>query len=168
MAILLTGGTGKTSTRIAKFLQDANVPYVIASRKATTSVDGAPAVKFDWLDSSTFSNPFTHKFPNGEVISTVYLLAPPSTSDPVSVMNEFVDLAHQQYGVKRFVLMAGGGTEPGGYHVGKVWQHLLDLKVEYCVLRPTWFMGTWAFRSLGLSPVLARQFPQSISVEKCC
>ena len=145
MAILLTGGTGKTSTRIAKFLQEAHVPFLIASRKATSSIGGAPAVKFDWEDTSTFPNPFAYEFPNGEKISTVYLLAPPAVADPVPYMKEFVDLAHQKHGVKRFVLMAGGSAEPGGWHVGKVWQYLLDLKVEYCVLKPTWFMGKHAF-----------------------
>lgn len=56
-------------------------------------------------------------------------------------MNTFVDYAIQEHGVKRFVLMGGTSSEPGGQHVGKVWSHLLERGVDYCVLRPTWFMG---------------------------
>ena len=37
--------------------------------------------------------------------------------------------------------MAGSSTESGKPGVGKVWQHFLDLGIEYCVLCPTWFMG---------------------------
>lgn len=141
MAVLLTGGTGKTSVRIARFLQDAKIPFVLASRKARDAApSGMPATRFDWLDSSTFVHPFQHEFHDGESISAVFLVAPEVT-DPASPMNAFVDYAIKEHGVKRFVLMAGSSAEPGGHHVGKVWQHFLDIGVEYCVLRPTWFMG---------------------------
>ncbi|KAH7913742.1 hypothetical protein BJ138DRAFT_1133892 [Hygrophoropsis aurantiaca] len=145
MAILLTGGTGKTSTPLAQLLQDANIPFLLASRKGP---DGAlptmQAIKFDWLDSRTFERPFQHEFPNKESISAIYLVAP-TIPDPASVMNPFIDLAVKDYGVKRFVLLGGSSTEKGSpYHVGPVWQHLDDLGVEYCVLRPTWFMENFS------------------------
>ena len=141
MAILLTGGTGKTSIRIAPFLQDAKIPFLLASRKgAVAAPSGMPAIKFDWLDSSTFESPFQYKFPGEEKISAVYLVAP-EVSDPASVMNTFVDLAVKKHGVKRFVLIAGSSATKGGWHVGKVWEHLVNIGVEYCVLLPTWFMG---------------------------
>ena len=47
----------------------------------------------------------------------------------------------KEHGVKQVVLVAGSSTQPGKPGVGKVWQHFLDLGIEYCVLRPTWFMG---------------------------
>jgi festuclavine dehydrogenase len=141
MAILLTGGTGKTSIRIARFLQHAKFPFLLASRKAEAGApSGMPATKFDWLDSSTFENPFQHKPLDEESVSAVYLVAP-EVPDPVPSMTAFVDLAVKKHGVKRFVLTAGSSVEKGGLHVGKVWQHLVDIGVEYCVLRPTWFMG---------------------------
>ena len=98
------------------------------------------ATRFDWFDSSTFANPFQHSFPNGERISAVYLIAPQS-ADPASVMNAFIDYAVKEHGVRRFVLVGGTHIKPSSNHVGKVWEHLLELGVEFCVLRPTWFMG---------------------------
>ncbi|EED85772.1 predicted protein [Postia placenta Mad-698-R] len=142
MAILLTGGTGKTSVRIARLLQDAKIPFVLASRRGEAAApSGMPAVKFDWLESSTFATPFQHKFSGGEGISAIYLVAP-EAADLVPPMNAFVDYVVKEHGVIRFVLIAGSSTEPGGHRLGKVWQHLIDIGVEYCVLRPTWFMGT--------------------------
>ncbi|KAF9818518.1 hypothetical protein IEO21_02756 [Rhodonia placenta] len=145
MAILLTGGTGKTSVRIARLLQDAKIPFVLASRRGEAAApSGMPAVKFDWLDSSTFATPFQHEFPGDEGISAIYLVAP-EAADPASPMNAFVDYAVKEHGVNRFVLMAGSSAEPGGRLLGQVWQHLIDVGVEYCVLRPTWFMERHQF-----------------------
>lgn len=147
MAILLTGGTGKTSTGVARLLQDAKIPFLLASRRGQEAAPaGMPAVSFDWLDSSTFAKPFEYQFPGGESISAVYLIAP-SVPDPQPPMIAFVDYAIKQHGVKRFVLLGGSTVEIGGAFVGKVWQHLLDSNVEYCVLRATWFMGAFLPRS---------------------
>ena len=141
MAILLTGGTGKTALRVARLLQDANISFLLASRRgATAAPEGMPAVKFDWLDSSTFENPFNHKFPNEDNISAVYLISP-EIAEPAPPMNEFIDVAVQKHNVKRFVMLAGNSVEQGGFHVGKVWEHLVNVGTEYCVIRATWFMG---------------------------
>jgi len=137
MTILLTGGTGKTSIHLARFLQDAKIPFLLASRKAEAEApSGMAATKFDWLDSSTFENPFQHISLGERRISAVYLAAP-EVLDPVLSMNAFIDYAANKHGVKRYVLLAGSTTAKGGYFVGKVWQHLVDVGVEYCVLRPT-------------------------------
>ena len=141
MAILLTGGTGKTSIGIAKLLQNAKIPFLLASRRGQAAAPfEMPAVSFNWLDSSTFPKPFEHEFFGGESISTVYLVAP-ETIDPPTCLNPFIDYAIKQHDVKRFVLLADSYAEVGGQHVGKVWQHLLNRHVDYCVLLPTWFMG---------------------------
>jgi len=51
MAILLTGGTGKTSLRMAAFLQEAKIPFVLTSAKDNPKIlTGMQATKFDWLD----------------------------------------------------------------------------------------------------------------------
>lgn len=147
MAILLTGGTGKTSTHLANFLQDAKIPFLLASRKGEAGApSGMHAVKFDWLDSSTYDSPFQHASLNGESISAIYLISP-GVPDPVPSMTAFIDVAVKKYGVKRFVLLGGSTSEQDGLHVGKVWQHLVDLGVGYCVLRPTWFMGVSSSRT---------------------
>lgn len=142
MAILLTGGTGKTAVRIARFLQDAKVPFLLASRRGEAAAPaGMPATKFDWLDSSTFLNPFQYNFPGEESISAIYLVAP-GVTDPAISMNDFIDYAIKEHGVRRFVLLCGSTTEPDDTHLGKVWHHLLEREIDYCVLRPTWFMST--------------------------
>lgn len=142
MAIILTGGTGKTALPLARFLQDAKTKFLLASRRGEAAApSGVEATKFDWNDASTFENPFQHKALEGESISAVYLVSPGSPLDPTSVMTAFIDIAVNKYGVKRFVLLGGSSTEIGGPHVGKVWQHLVEIGVDCCVLRPTWFMG---------------------------
>ena len=147
MAIILTGGTGKTALPIARFLQDAKIKFLLASRRGEAAApSGMEATKFDWLDSSTFENPFQHKSLGGESISAVYLVAPELQLDPAPVMTTFIDLAVNKYGVKRFVLLGGSTTEIGGLYVGKVWQHLIEIGADCCVLRPTWFMGAvWRY-----------------------
>lgn len=141
MAILLTGGTGKTSLRVARLLQDANIPFLLASRRGEAAAPpGMAATKFDWLDSSSWEGPFQHEFRGGETISTIYMMNP-IVDNPETSMNAFVDYAREKQGVKRFVLIAGSSAEPGRPGVGKVWQHFLDTGVDYCVLRPSWFMG---------------------------
>lgn len=149
MAVLLTGGTGKTSIRLARFFQDAQIPFLLASRRggnAAASASGYPAIKFDWLDSTTFAGPFEYKFPDvpdGEktTISAVYLVAPSVAADPSISMNAFVDYAIKEHGVKRFVILGGSTADIGGPHIGKVWQHLVEIGLGCCVLMPTWFMG---------------------------
>jgi festuclavine dehydrogenase len=141
MAILLTGGTGKTSMGIARLLQDAHIPFLLTSRRGKAAVPDIPAAKFDWLDPSSFGNPFESEVTGGEKISAIYLIAP-QVADPAPSMNAFIDYAVSQHSAKRFVMVGGTTTEPGGPHVGQVWQHLDDIGVNYCVLRPTWFMGT--------------------------
>jgi festuclavine dehydrogenase len=140
MAILLTGGTGKTAKRLAQFCLDAKIPFVIASRKGQEiSSENSPAVKFDWMDSATFANPFEYMFPNGERIDKVYLVAP-DAADIASHMNPFIDLATKQ-GVKKFVFFSGSSVELDGPFAGKVWKKLDESGIEYTVLRATWLMG---------------------------
>ena len=120
MAVLLTGGTGKTSVPLARFLQAANISFLLASRMGEAAApSGMPAVKFNWLDSSTFESPFQYKFPGGESISAVYLISN-EVPDPSPSMTAFVDLAVQKYGVKRFILLSGSTAEIGGVYVGKL------------------------------------------------
>ena len=135
MTVLLLGGTGRTSTRIAKLLDEAGTPYIRASRSSNDC-------KFDWLDESTFVNPFN----KSADIKSVYLIAPPMTNS-FAPMKNFIDLARSN-GVKCFVLLSASIIEKGGPAYGKVHEYLADLgdkeEVEWAVLRPTWIMENFS------------------------
>ncbi|KAI4244465.1 MAG: hypothetical protein L6R40_002932 [Gallowayella cf. fulva] len=138
-AILLTGGTGKTSTRIANFLCTTSFPHILASRSGTLPslypASKAQACKFDWQDESTWANPW-EIYPN---IRAVYLVTP-GMIDPLPVVKKFVDMAKSK-GTERFVLLTASSIEKGGPLGGKVHEWLADSAgVEWCVVRPTWFM----------------------------
>lgn len=102
--ILITGGTGKVGLCIAKLCQTSSTPYLVASRSASSATASTvhPTVKFDWLDRTTWSNPFITATKSSQ-ITAVYLISPP-VFDASAIMNDFIDLARKQYGVERFVL----------------------------------------------------------------
>lgn len=131
MTILLLGGTGRTSTRIANLLDGAKITYILASRSSKDC-------KFDWLDEATYINPFS-KAPD---ITAVYLIAP-GVTDILTPMKKFIDLAGTK-GVKRFVLLSASIIDKGGPAHGQVHEYLAGLGVDYAVLRPTWFMENFS------------------------
>jgi len=134
---LLLGGTGKVGRRIARLLQAANRPALIASRSGTAPA-GMDGVAFDWTDRSTYARAFeVARAP----ITAVYITAPPSM-DFLSTVVAFIDLAREK-GVGRFVFMSSSVAEPGVFDHGKTHAYLKELgdrgEVEWAVLRPTWF-----------------------------
>ncbi|KAK2807527.1 hypothetical protein FQN50_005395 [Emmonsiellopsis sp. PD_5] len=153
MTILLLGGRGKTSTRLAALLSAANIPFLLASRTTSSTTNPPhPQAKFDWLDESTWDTPFAvatatqhqnEMNSSAAVFSAVYLVAP-QVLDMVPLMNRFVDFARGK-GVRRFVLLSGSPLEKGGAAMGGVHGYLAELGelgegVEWAVLRPSWFM----------------------------
>ncbi|CAG8950863.1 hypothetical protein HYFRA_00003080 [Hymenoscyphus fraxineus] len=167
MAILLTGGTGKTTSQITHLCLSTKTPFLLATRKGPSpSLSEIPhVVKFDWIDPSTFQNCFNYT-PSTTTTSSasasdtkevlkihaIYLIAP-EIPDPVQVMGPFIELARQN-GVKKFVFLTGSSAERGGEGPGKVWNLLESSKGsgegegegEVVVLRGTWFMDnflTW-------------------------
>ncbi|KAK0437310.1 hypothetical protein EV421DRAFT_1975225 [Armillaria borealis] len=143
MTILLTGGTGRTATRIARLLRDANQPVLLTYRNGVVPKP-FKGVKFDWYDASTFEGVFTAD-PN---IDRIYLVAPAATSEVFPLMKPFIDLAVQK-GVRRFVLLSAT-TMADGYPlmVPKVHEYLLSLNVDYAVLRPSWFFENFSTQQL--------------------
>jgi len=119
MTILITGSTGQTGSRLASILHAAGQPIVVASRSGVvpsslTDTQNVHAVKFDWLDSTTFLNPFTTLPSSFPPIDRVYLLtAVRGVDDLLSVTKPFIDLAVTK-GVKRFVLLSATTFEKGG------------------------------------------------------
>ena len=72
-SILLTGGTGKISSRITPILSSNGNTILVASRSGTTpDISHSVGVKFDWLDPATYGNPFSHS-----QITAIFLVAPP-------------------------------------------------------------------------------------------
>jgi festuclavine dehydrogenase len=136
MTILLLGGTGKTATRVATLLDTAEKPFLLASRRGPEAApNGYPAVKFDWTDESTWTNAF-----GSGPVEAVYMMEP-QVDKPWVPMIKFVDMARQK-GVSRFVLCAGTTACIGKDGMGRVWEHFINGGVDYCVLRPSWFMGS--------------------------
>ena len=141
MTVLVTGGTGKTGLILSRLLKEANQSVLICSRSGTAP-NPYKAVKFDWFDDKTFENPF--KMDSN--IDRVYLVVPSVIGQLCSV-KPFIDLAISK-GVKRFVLLTASQVEirsPVLTLMGLVHEYLLDIKVDYTVLRPTWFMRTCFF-----------------------
>ncbi|CZR54317.1 related to nucleoside-diphosphate-sugar epimerase family protein [Phialocephala subalpina] len=133
--MLLTGGTGKVSSRIAPLLSANGNDVLLASRSGSSpSFPKCKGVKFDWLDAGTHNKPFENAS-----ISAVFLVAPP-VLDCVPVMKNFINLAVNN-GVKRFVLLSASVLEEGdGPIMAQVSDYVKNLGVEYAILQPTWFM----------------------------
>jgi festuclavine dehydrogenase len=133
--ILLIGGTGKVASSIAQLLKEHGHPTILASRKGTAPAAGFTSCRFDWLDSKTFNVPFE----KAQNIASVFLTAP-AVMDVFPPMKAFIDFARPK-GIKRFVLLSASVFKAGGPAMGQVHQYLIDLRVDYTVLRPSWFMG---------------------------
>ena len=132
---LLTGGTGKTGSRLARQLIESGRTVRIASRSGS-GVEGAESIRFDWLDDSTHQAAL-------KGVQAVYLVAPAGSSDPHSVMAPFIERAIGQ-GVRRFVLLSASPIEEGGPIMGATHQMLRQAAPEWAVLRPTWFMQNFS------------------------
>lgn len=135
--ILVTGGSGNTGAQVAKRLFERGHEPIVASRSETKPFTDAVTVKFDWLDENTYSNALIG-------VEAVYLVAPAQVADPFPIMAKFIDIA-KKLGVKRFVLLSASLIAKGGPAMGKVHQKLAeDGDVEWCVLRPSWFMQNFS------------------------
>ena len=131
MTILLTGGNGKTSSRLATLLKQEGFQVLVASRSGAVR-DGIKSCRFDWLDESTYSNPFEA----ASDISALYIVAP-RTVDLLTPTKGFVDYALKK-GVKRFVLLSASSVQCGDPAHGKIHEYIKSLNVEYGVLRRTY------------------------------
>jgi len=146
MTILLTGGTGKTATRIADLLHATNIPFLLASRRGPdTATQGHPSVKFDWTDEATWKTAF-----DNNNIQAIYMIGP-QVSQPWVPMIKFVDFA-REHGVKRFVLCAGTTAALGKAGMGRVWEHYMKTGVDFCTLRPSCFMRKYQRSNYSLRP----------------
>lgn len=128
--VLITGGTGKTGSRLATALRSRGVTPRIASRML-----GNGKTEFDWMREETFDTAVRG-------IESVYLVAP-TTDDTLSSMRPFLEVALQS-GVKRFVFLSASSIEEGGPMHGQVHRYLKQHAPSWVVLRPTWFMQNFS------------------------
>lgn len=130
--ILITGGTGKTGSRVAHSLRERGIEPRLASR----SPKGAASVRFDWRDTATFPVALAD-------VRAVYLVAPTDTAEPLDAMRPFLEQAIGS-GVDRFVLLSASSLEEGGPMMGAVHAFLKRHALHWAVLRPTWFMQNFS------------------------
>ncbi|WP_372572634.1 ergot alkaloid biosynthesis protein [Ruegeria jejuensis] len=131
-SILVTGGTGKTGSRVVKQLRAKG----LAPRVGTRAPQSEDEARFDWKDTSTFSDAF-------EGVRAVYLVAPTDTVDSLGAMQSGLEVALDS-GVTRFVLLSASSLEEGGPMMGAVHAWLRSNAPEWAVLRPTWFMQNFS------------------------
>lgn len=132
-------GTGQTSLALGTQLKAAGVPYFYGTRTAPPSPDGAPSIKFDLLDSSTWEAPWQVSFPNGEKPKAFYTIVP-KTDDSFPPLRDFAEFARKK-GLERIVVCAGSTAVYGELGHGLFWKYLNENGWEYAFLMPTWFAG---------------------------
>lgn len=138
--ILLLGGTGKVSSRIAPLLCADGYSVILASRSGKSpSLPNCQGVPFDWFDETSYANPFT----KCKDIKTIFIVAPPIT-DQLPPSKAFIDLAISR-GIQRLVLLGASVLDDGdGPMMAAVSKYIISLGVEYAILKPTWFMENFS------------------------
>lgn len=134
--ILVTGGTGKTGSRVATQLREKGYQARVASRKVDEFEPDSERVRFDWADASTYETALNN-------VSAIYAVAPENVASPLLAMRPFLDKA-LNHGVKRIVLLSASSLEEGGPMMGEVHAYLKQHAPEWTALRPTWFMQNFS------------------------
>ncbi|MEV0367847.1 NAD(P)H-binding protein [Nocardia fusca] len=100
--VLVTGGTGKTGSVVAKLLRDRGIPVRVATRNPVAGRSGT--VRFDWADPATHPAALRG-------MDQVFLVPPINSVDPAPLVDPFLDEA-QRLGVRRVVLLGSAITLP--------------------------------------------------------
>lgn len=104
--ILVTGGTGKVSSRLVPLLSAHGNSVIVASRSGSSpQLVGTAGVKFDWFD------PESYTFLSDLEIVAIFIVVPP-VIDCLPTVKPFLDLAVRA-GVTRFVLLGASLLETG-------------------------------------------------------
>jgi uncharacterized protein YbjT (DUF2867 family) len=123
-AVLVTGASGTTGSRVAAGMAARGIVVRAASRSS--------AVRFDWYDPDTHAGALAG-------VDRMYLVPPTRDPDPQAVMLPFLDLARAA-GVRRVVLLSNSVVPAGGPSTGIVHMAVANTFDEWAALRPTWFM----------------------------
>lgn len=124
----MTGGRGKTGSRLVKILSDKGINHSVAARAPKSKNE----IAFDWLNPEVAIKAF-------EGVTSAYIVAPTDTSEHgkiiIPILEKAIDL-----GLTRIVLLSASAIEAGGPMMGEVHAWLIKYAPEWAVLRPTWFM----------------------------
>ena len=131
--ILVTGGMGKTGSRLVELLRRNGIDYSIAAHR---NLNTSEIVYFDWTKPATWKAAI-------EGVSAVYLLAPPLVNHAHKYLIDFSRFAISR-GVRRFVLLSASLLPAGGIAQGQVHQWLMENAVDWAVMRPSWFMQNFS------------------------
>jgi uncharacterized protein YbjT (DUF2867 family) len=141
--ILVTGGTGKSGSRVVSQLRAQGASVRVASRS------GEP--QFDWLDRATWDSAL-------EGVKAVYLVP----IDGELLTRPFIERA-VHLGVERVVLLSGRGVDVPGYsgeaniagatHVDGE-SAVRDSGITWTILRPAWFAQNFT-EGIFLDAILA-------------
>lgn len=123
-AVLVTGASGTTGSRVAARLAARGITVRAAGRSG--------AVRFDWYDPGTHAGALAGA-------DRMYLVPPVGDPNPHAVMLPFLDRARAA-GVRRAVLLSSSVVAAGGPMTGTVHAAIAETFDEWAVLRPTWFM----------------------------
>lgn len=130
--ILITGGTGKTGSRLAQQLRERGLEPRVASR----SPRGEGTVRFEWHERATFTDALAG-------VRAIYLVAPTDTASPLDAMRPFIEQAIDS-GISRFVLLSASSLEEGAPMMGSVHAFLKHHAPGWIALRPTWFLQNFS------------------------
>jgi uncharacterized protein YbjT (DUF2867 family) len=121
MRILVTGGTGKTGSRVASRLHASGHEPGIVRR------GGNNGVAFDWGNPSTYANA-------ARGAEAAYLTAPTGAFDLFAAMRPFIDTLSAA-GVGRLMLLSAASLDKGGPMMGAVNAYLsiTQRTGRYCV-----------------------------------
>ncbi|TGO08504.1 hypothetical protein BTUL_0205g00040 [Botrytis tulipae] len=145
--ILLLGGTGKVARRIAPLLSDDGYHVLLASRSgsSSTALPNVKGVKFDWLDTNSYDNPFISSEGDGDAnensIEAVFMIAPP-VLDALPLAKRFIDGVIKR-GVRRIIseYIKQKGRKSQTLEESR---NLNPNAVEWTILKPSWFMENFS------------------------
>lgn len=134
--VLVTGGTGKTGSLVARELAARGIEARIATRKANTPEQ----IRLDWGDTASYRAAL-------DGVDAVYLVAPTDRTDHLSVMRPLLEQAVKQ-GVSQLVLLSASSLAEGAPMMGEVHAWLRSNAERWAVLRPSWFMQNFVTQHL--------------------